>query len=46
MPSEVGWYLYALSSHGDLPPMMGIDGQSPLCLIAENGITALSSTVP
>lgn len=46
MPSEVGWYLYALSSHGDLPPMKGIDGRSPLRLIAEKGIAALSSTVP
>ncbi|PTL36250.1 hypothetical protein CLG94_06235 [Candidatus Methylomirabilis limnetica] len=46
MPSEIGWYLYAFSPHGDLPPMMGIDGHSPLSLIAENGIVALSSPVP
>lgn len=46
MPSEVGWYLYAFSPHGDLPPMMGIDGRSPLSLVAENGIAALSSPVP
>lgn len=46
MPSDVGWYLYAFVSHSDLLPMMGIDGRSPLSLIAENGIMALSSPVP
>ena len=45
MASEVGWYLYALLSHEDLPPVTGIDGGSPLSLIAENGIAALASPV-
>jgi hypothetical protein len=46
MASEIGWYLYAFLSHGDLPPLTGIDGHSPLSLIAENGIAALASQVP
>lgn len=46
MASEVGWYLYALVSHEDLPPVTGIDGGSPLSLIVENGIAALASPVP
>ena len=45
MASEIGWYLYALLSHEDLPPVTGIDGGSPLSLIAENGIAALASPV-
>jgi hypothetical protein len=45
MASEVGWYLYGFLSHGDLAPMTGIDGRSPLSLVAENGIAALSSSV-
>lgn len=46
MGSEIGWYLYAFLTPGDLPPLTGIDGQSPLSLIAENGIAALASPVP
>lgn len=46
MGSEVGWYLYAFLSHGDVPPMTGIDGHSPLNRIDEEGIMALASQVP
>lgn len=46
MATEIGWYLYAFLSHEDLPPLTGIDGQSPMSLIAEEGIVALSSPVP
>jgi len=46
MATEIGWYLYAFLSHEDLPPLMGIDGRSPLSLVAENGLAALSSPVP
>jgi len=45
MTSEAGWYLYALLSHEDLPLLTGIDGRSPLSLIAENGIAALASPI-
>jgi hypothetical protein len=45
MASEIGWYLYAFLSRGDLPPLTGIDGCSPLSLIIENGIGALVSPV-
>lgn len=46
MASEIGWYLYAFLAHEDLPPLTGIDGRSPLSLIAENGLAALVSPVP
>ena len=46
MIAEAGWYLYAFLSHGDLPPLTGIDGHSSLSLIAENGVSALASPVP
>jgi len=46
MTAEVGWYLYAFLSHGDLPPLAGIDGHSPLSLFTESGVTALVSQVP
>jgi hypothetical protein len=46
MGSEVGWYLYAFFSHGEVPPMTGIDGHSPLNRIDEQGIVALASHVP
>lgn len=46
MTAEVGWYLYAFLSHGDLPPLTGIDGRSPLGLLAEDGVSALASAVP
>ena len=45
MTAKVGWYLYAILSHEDVPPMTGIDGQSPLSPIAEEGIVALASAV-
>lgn len=45
MTSEIGWYLYAFLAHEDLPPLTGIDGRSPLSVIAENGIAALASPV-
>lgn len=46
MASELGWYLYAFLSHGDVPPMTGIDGLFPLNRIDEQGIVALASHVP
>jgi len=46
MESGTGWYLYAFLGHEDLPPLAGIDGRSPLGLIAEDGIAALASPVP
>ncbi len=46
MGSAVGWYLYAFLPHGDLPPMVGIDGHSPLNRIGEEGLMALASQVP
>ena len=46
MIAEAGWYLYAFLSHEDLPPLTGIDGQSPLRIITEEGIAALTSEVP
>ena len=46
MGSEVGWYLYAFFSNGEVPPMTGIDGHSPLNRIDEKGIVALASQVP
>ena len=46
MGSEVGWYLYAFLSHGEVPPMTGIDGHSPLDRIDDQGIVALASQVP
>lgn len=46
MGSEVGWYLYAFLSHGEVPPMTGIDGHSALHRIDEQGIVALASQVP
>lgn len=46
MGSEVGWYLYAFLSHGEVPPMTGIDGHSPLNRIDDQGIVALASQVP
>lgn len=46
MESGTGWYLYAFLGHGDLPPLTGIDGRSPLEFIAEEGIAALASQVP
>ncbi|MBI4241849.1 MAG: GvpL/GvpF family gas vesicle protein [Candidatus Rokubacteria bacterium] len=45
MAAKSGWYLYAILSHEDVPPMAGIDGQSPLSLIAEEGMAALASPV-
>ncbi|MBI4607887.1 MAG: GvpL/GvpF family gas vesicle protein [Candidatus Rokubacteria bacterium] len=45
MNPDAGWYLYAFLCHEDLPPLTGIDGRSPLSLIAENGIAALASPV-
>ncbi len=45
MGCEVGWYLYAFLSHGEIPSMTGIDGHSPLNRIDEQGIVALASQV-
>jgi len=45
MASEIGWYLYALLPHEDLPPLTGIDGRSPATLIDEDAIAALASPV-
>ena len=42
---EAGWYLYAFLRDRDLPPMTGIDGGSPVVLIAEGEIAAAVSQV-
>ncbi|MBI4542707.1 MAG: GvpL/GvpF family gas vesicle protein [Gemmatimonadetes bacterium] len=45
-PPAHGWYVYALVLPGNLVPPEGMDGESPVTLLASRGIGAAASVVP